>query len=73
MAVPAVRVEAHVTPCLDSNGTPKGTYDNRTTAERFKMKRLRENPTLDLRVYRCGRCGKFHLTHLEDRKMEEAS
>ena len=53
--------------CLDAAGNPKGSYENRTTAERFKRKRLQSNPTLDLRVYRCPECGKYHLTSKPDK------
>ncbi len=59
--------------CLDASGHPKVAYENRTTAERFKKKRLRDNPTLDLRVYRCPDCGMYHLTRSPDRNEGSAA
>jgi ribosomal protein L32 len=63
--------------CLDKQGHPKKTYQNKTSAERAKTERVRQNPTLDLRVYRCDACGLFHLSHVVDkfprRKDEEAA
>ena len=58
--------------CLDANGKEKSAYESKGTAERFKQKRLRANPTLDLRVYRCPECGKWHMTSRPDRNEEAA-
>ena len=58
--------------CLDANGHEKAGYENRTAATRAMERRVKANPTLDLRVYRCPECGKFHLTHLPDRAGESA-
>lgn len=52
--------------CLDKPGKPKQNYPNKTAAERAKKQRMDENPTLDLRSYRCE-CGQFHLSHGPDR------
>lgn len=41
----------------------KSKYESKNIAERFMKKRLRDNPTLHLRVYHCPECGKWHLTH----------
>ncbi len=48
-----------MTPCLDAHGQPKAAYESKGTADFFLKKRLRANPTLDLRVYRCPECGKW--------------
>lgn len=59
--------------CLDAHGQPKAAYDSKGTADFFLKKRLRANPTLDLRVYRCPECGKWHMTHQPDREKESAA
>lgn len=51
----------------------KGRYESRRIAEAFRLKRLRQNPTLYLRAYRCPQCGFWHLTSLPDRAEAEAS
>ena len=46
---------------------PKSAYPSRNKAEEHRKKRLRENPTLYLRVYLCPECGLWHLTHKTNR------
>ena len=49
----------------------KGRYESKRIAEDFKRKRERDNPTLDLRCYRCPDCGLWHLTHVPDKFSKE--
>jgi len=41
----------------------KKRYPSKRFADEAKKKRIRENPTLELRSYFCPACGKWHLTH----------
>lgn len=45
----------------------KTCYRSKPLAFAAVASRLRDNPTLYLRVYLCNACGLWHLTHKEDR------
>ena len=45
----------------------KTGYSTQKAAQDHAKKRIRENRTLDLRVYHCSACGKWHMTHVPDR------
>ena len=45
----------------------KNSYPSKTRAEDIIRKRHRENPTIVLRAYHCGKCGFWHLTSRPDR------
>ena len=62
-----------MTLCLDANGKPKDRYGSRRKATEHMEKRLRENPTLYLRVYHCSACGLWHMTHKPDRYEKEVA
>ena len=46
---------------------PKSGYPSERIAQEHLTKRVRQNRTLDLRVYHCRACGKWHLTSKPDR------
>ncbi len=53
---------------------PKSGYPSERIAQEHLTKRVRQNRTLDLRVYHCRACGKWHLTSKPDRyAQQEAS
>jgi hypothetical protein len=45
----------------------KAGYPTERIAQEHLTNRLRQNRTLDLRVYHCKACGKYHLTSKPDR------
>lgn len=45
----------------------KNAYPSRSMAERAMHKRMRDNRTLELRVYCCPVCGHWHMTSKQDR------
>ena len=47
----------------------KSGYQSQRIAEDHMKKRQWDNPTLDLRVYRCPDCGLWHMTHKPDREV----
>ncbi len=49
------------------NECGKSPYPSKTRAETVAHKRMRDNRTLELRVYLCKACGMYHLTHTEDK------
>ena len=60
--------------CLAGDGKPKGIYPSESRAREVAHKRMRDNKTLVLRPYFCGRCGHWHITGQPDRfKREDAA
>lgn len=45
----------------------KSGYPSRRKTEEHIRKRLKDNPTLDLRAYLCPKCGLWHMTSKADR------
>ena len=55
-----------MTPC------PKSAYPSEARAREVAHKRMRDNRTLVLRAYYCGRCGHWHITKRPDRFGKES-
>ena len=52
----------HKSNCLDSTGKPKQAYPTKESAE-TRAKIILKEQGKKLYVYKCDKCGEYHLTH----------
>ncbi len=53
----------YLSTCTDSSGKPKHAYESKSSAEK-RVKIISDEKGLDLNIYECDDCGKWHLTHM---------